>query len=92
MPLPPSVVRIVAAIIGCAGIVYAISLIVDGQAVAGIVVIAVVALLLWGSERAQAAQADLHEATRTCPDCATIVPAEANVCAHCGYRWAPSPD
>jgi len=25
--------------------------------------------------------------TKTCPDCRSKIPAEANVCAHCGYRY-----
>jgi hypothetical protein len=28
--------------------------------------------------------------TKKCPDCAETVPADANVCKHCGYRFASS--
>jgi hypothetical protein len=35
-----------------------------------------------------APQAD--SATKKCPDCAEAVLADARVCKHCGYRFAPT--
>jgi hypothetical protein len=29
--------------------------------------------------------------SKRCPDCAEFVRAEARVCKHCGYRFAPAP-
>jgi predicted amidophosphoribosyltransferase len=29
---------------------------------------------------------------KQCPDCARSVEKSANVCSHCGYRFAPAPE
>lgn len=38
------------------------------------------------------AWAEAEAATKKCPDCAETVLADARVCQHCGYRFAPAPE
>jgi hypothetical protein len=46
---------------------------------------------VWVMRRtAEAAPVQPAQVTKQCPDCAETILAEANVCKHCGYRFAPT--